>query len=251
MRARSSWWRGLAIGCVAACSSEVTVVDGGTSGGSKPTTIVPSPECPFTSCLNGQLATCAKGQAQGDMGYCYRPCGTCELPHGKGLCYNDEVGCPCKSDASPCMGGQCITVLNAPLGVYGACMTNCDPLHPGCPNGQTCLYSPNGGFSCWIPIDQQTGSPLKKLLGDGDRCDDPKAKQGVDTNACAPGLQCVRDVGTDTGAMYCRKLCDVSASSSCSLGKCESLRTGLPKQFPMSPGNVGVCCTKPLDAGCM
>ncbi len=241
-------WHALVFLYFGACSSQVLVSD---TGGSKPGTVIPSPECPFTSCLNGQLATCAKGQTQQDMGYCYKPCGTCAFSHDRGPCYNDEAGCGCKTDDAACMGGICASLPNMPLGVYGACALNCDPLHPGCPAGQACLYSPYGAFSCWIPVDHATGVPLTALLHDGDRCDDQKAKQGVDTNACEAGLQCVLDVAGDTGSMHCRKLCDVNASSPCSAGKCESLRLGLPKQFPMIPGNIGVCCSKLLTSGCM
>jgi hypothetical protein len=233
-------WLFAGLAGAAACSSETSLL--GDQG--------PLPECPLLSCAPGELALCSKPQKQSAPGYCYKPCGKCETSHYHAPCFNDEVGCGCKTEDAACPG-TCVNLNGVmPIGVYGSCAAECNPLTSQCPAGQTCLYASEKGYECWVRTDFNTGNVLLTWLADGDDCDDPNAKAGLDSRACGPGLQCV-PTAEGSSTMHCRRVCDVSAETPCAKGTCMSLVAALPNAFAKSPSNVGVCCETPISSGCM
>jgi hypothetical protein len=205
-------------------------------------------DCPNTACAMGELATCAQPQMPADVGYCYKPCGTCKYDKDGQLCSPNQTGCGCKTDDASC-SGVCLQLIGAPIGNYGFCAAACDPLAPKCPGGQACLYSPYGSFSCWIRTDFNTGKVVPSWLKEGDLCVDPNGKADLDAYACGPGLQCVPIDDSIFKFPHCRKICDTNGAP-CASGTCTSLAGMLPKTFAKAPANVGVCCAQPNAAGC-
>ena len=194
--------------------------------------------CPYTVCGPGEIAKCTTPQMQGDYGACYVGCGTCEFGNGMS-CNNDQTGCSCKTDEKECSG----TCLNdglapgEPRGQHGYCAATCNPLMPGCAEGQTCFSTIGSGvYQCRLKT-------VATYVLEGNICGDGMKGSTHDEMGCAPGLQCVPGLGGDY-PFFCRAFCDVNAVSPCTEGTCSSLADTFPLSFTGTPKNVGVCLPK-------
>ena len=147
---------------------------------------------------------------------------------GAGICTPLCTGSP---GAPMCGEGLSCDISNG--GLLPLCLTTCDPLSPGCLNGQICIPSATNVFVCDSDASGDGG-------GYGDPCEF--------TNVCDPGLLCVAGPGVPgcQSAGCCSEFCDVTKPAE---GQC----SGAPAQqcvpydtMDPPPGyeNVGTCVIK-------
>jgi hypothetical protein len=146
--------------------------------------------------------------------------------------FSDEMGVGqcvqfCAGAALTCGPNSVCAIYND--GVLPLCLPGCDPLLQDCPQGQSCIDTPNGTFICFTDASGTAGA-------DGDVC---PATDGE--NSCDPGQYCGAGTADCADAKCCTPYCDLGEPDPCiAPEECVSFY-GDPTTAPPQFRDVGVC----------
>lgn len=131
------------------------------------------------------------------------------------------------TDDDSCDPGFICAIYND--GVLPICLDECHPLLQDCPNGQSCIDTPNGNFICFTDASGTAGL-------DGDPCPPADGE-----NSCDPGMWCGAGSSGCNDPKCCTPYCDVTGADDCTAPDVCTSFYGDPNSGPPMYQDVGVC----------